>query len=355
MVIGGLNHFWQGKNVLITGHTGFKGSWLSILLNSLGANVIGYSLDPVTDPNLYEIIDIQSNIADYREDIRNISSLDQIAHSSNPDIIIHLAAQALVGESYIKPVATYETNVMGTVNILETARSIESVRVVLIITSDKCYENREINYSYNENDPMGGYDPYSSSKGCAELVTSAFTRSFFQDTSKVAVASARSGNVIGGGDWGNRRIVPDAIAAFKENKILYLRNPKAVRPWQHVLEPLSGYLTLCEKMWANPLQYSEGWNFGPEDENICTVGEVADRLSSLWGKTVSWKKSIETQIHEASLLKLDISKAKERLDWFPKWNLEIALEKTISWYKSYYNGENMKDITLQQLEEYLTY
>ena len=344
--------FWQNKNVLITGHTGFKGSWLALWLTQLGAKVTGYALDPLTEPNLFNTLQIKELIRDHRGDIRDLSVLERVMKSAKPENIVHMAAQSLVRESYKDPVGTYATNVMGTVNLMEAVRSCDSVRVILVVTSDKCYENREIDYGYKETDPMGGHDPYSCSKGCAELVTSAFRRSFFENGSAVAVASARAGNVIGGGDWAADRIIPDAMRAFSDEQILLVRNPGAVRPWQHVLEPLSGYMTLCEKIWDQPSKFSEGWNFGPEDEDVRTVEEVTDRVSELWGNHAVWKKSNGDHPHEANLLKLDITKAKEQLGWKPRWDLERALEKTVGWYKSYYNGEMMQEMSLKQIEEY---
>ena len=303
-----LSDFWSEKRVFISGHTGFKGSWLTFWLTQIGAKITGYALDPSTDPSLFNSFEIAKSIIDHRDDIRDLSSLKSVMKSFEPEIIVHMAAQSLVMESYRDPVGTYATNVMGTVNIMEAARSCDSVRVILVVTSDKCYENREIDYGYRETDPMGGHDPYSSSKGCAELVTAAYRRSFFEDQSEVAlaVASVRAGNVIGGGDWAADRIIPDAMRAFSNKQTLRVRNPDAIRPWQHVLEPLSGYMTLCEKMWVQPSRFSGGWNFGPEDESVCTVGEVTDRVSELWGVDASWKKSSGDHPHEATLLKLDI-------------------------------------------------
>ena len=344
--------FWHDKNVVITGHTGFKGSWLAFWLTHLGAKVTGYALDPLTDTNLFSVLNIEKSIIDNREDMRDLLSLKSVIQSSQPEIVIHLAAQALVRESYKDPVGTYATNVMGTVNLMEATRSCDSVRVILVVTSDKCYENREIDYGYCESDPMGGHDPYSSSKGCAELVTSAFRRSFFEDDLVVEVASARAGNVIGGGDWATDRIIPDAMRAFVDGKILLVRNPGAVRPWQHVLEPLSGYMTLCEKMWDQPSMFSEGWNFGPKDESVRTVEEVTERVSDLWGNNASWEKSNDDDLYEATLLKLDITKAKEKLGWKPRWDLDTALDKIVSWYKSYYNGEDIHAMSLEQIKEY---
>ena len=343
---------WENRRVLITGHTGFKGSWLSFWLTQLGAKVIGYALDPLKDPNLFNVLDNHKRIIDHRKDIRDLVTLEKIIQSARPEIIIHMAAQSLVRESYKDPVGTYETNVLGTVNILEASRKCDSIRVILVITSDKCYENREINYNYSESDPMGGYDPYSSSKGCAELVTSAYARSFFDDSTSVTVASARAGNVIGGGDWALDRIIPDAMRAFSENNTLQVRHPASIRPWQHVLEPLSGYIILCEKMWDQPSNFSEGWNFGPKDESVRTVQDVTDKISELWDDHAVWKRSDGNHPHEATLLKLDITKAREQLGWEPKWVLETALEKTVSWYKGYYNGENVLKMSLMQIEEY---
>ena len=345
------NNFWQGKNVFLTGHTGFKGSWLALWLTHLGANVTGYALNPLTEPNLFTVLDIEKNIADHRDDIRDFSCLKKVVKSSKPEIIVHMAAQSLVRESYKDPVGTYATNVMGTVNLMEAARSCDSVRAILIVTSDKCYENRELDYGYKETDTMGGHDPYSSSKGCAELVTSAFRRSFYENASMIAVASARAGNVIGGGDWSANRIIPDAIRSFSSNQQLQVRSPDAIRPWQHVLEPLSGYMTLCEKMWDQPLKFSDGWNFGPL-ESIREVEEIMNRVSDLWGENAEWERSIVDHPYEATLLKLDIAKAKKKLGWAPKWDLDTALEKTVSWYKSYYNGEDMLEISQKQIEEY---
>ena len=343
--------FWSGKKVFISGHTGFKGSWLSLWLHSLGSQITGYALAPSTEPNLFSVLGIEKSIIDHRDDVRDLSSLKSVIKSSEPEIIIHMAAQSLVRESYKDPVGTYATNVIGTVNLLEAARSCGSVRVILVVTSDKCYENREIDYEYRETDPLGGHDAYSSSKGCAELVTSAFRRSFYDASTLIAVASARAGNVIGGGDWSSNRIIPDAIRSFSSDQKLLVRSPDAIRPWQHVLEPLSGYMTLCEKMWDQPLKFSDGWNFGPL-ESISEVEKIMDRVSDLWGENAEWERSIVDQPYEATLLKLDIAKAKNKLGWAPKWDLDTALEKTVSWYKSYYNGENVGEMSLKQIEEY---
>ena len=325
---------------------------MAIWLTQLGAKVTGYALDPLTEPNLFSITNIEKSIINHERDIRDLSSLKSVIKSSDSEIIIHMAAQSLVRESYKDPVGTFATNVMGTVNIMEAARSCNSVRVILILTSDKCYENREIDYGYRETDPIGGRDPYSSSKGCAELVISAYRRSFFDESSVVSVASARAGNVIGGGDWSADRIIPDAIRAFSAEEILQVRNPDAIRPWQHVLEPLSGYMILCEKMWYEPSTFSEGWNFGPEDESVRTVEDVTNKVSEFWGDHAAWQKSHGNHPHEATLLKLDIIKAKEKLGWSPKWDIDTALEKTVSWYKSYYNGINMYEMSLNQIAEY---
>jgi CDP-glucose 4,6-dehydratase len=346
-------NFWHKKKVLVTGHTGFKGSWLSLWLNKLGANVTGFSLDPITVPNVYSVLRLKKYIHDIRGDIRDHNLLKKIINTEEPEVIIHLAAQALVRTSYYDSLGTFSTNIMGTVNLLEVARTCKSVKAILIITSDKCYENQEMDYSYRETDPMGGHDPYSCSKGCSELVTSSYRRSFFNDRG-VAVATARAGNVIGGGDWAAGRLIPDAFRAFSHNKVLKIRYPQAVRPWQHILEPLSGYLNLCEKMILDPILYSEGWNFAQEDKSVYSVKEVADILVQLWGSGVAWEQVGGEHLHEANLLQLDITKAKNRLNWAPKWELVTALQKTVSWYKEYYLGgeNNMEKLTHEQIDEY---
>jgi len=350
---------FEGKKILITGHTGFKGSWLTLWLIKLGAKVIGYSLEPPTKPSLFEILNLKEKIVHIIGDIRDEEKLKNIFKKYKPEIVFHLAAQSLVRFSYKEPKLTYETNVIGTLNILEAVRETKSVRVVIIVTSDKCYENKEWVYGYRENDPLGGYDPYSSSKACAELVVEAYRNSFFNPKNygkghQVALATVRAGNVIGGGDWQVDRLIPDCVKALSKGKPIKIRNPDAIRPWQHVLEPLSGYLILSQKMWEEPTKYCEAWNFGPYEKDIATVKEIVEKVINLWGKG-KYEVESDTQFHEAGLLRLDISKAMIKLGWYPKWNLDIALEKTIKWYKMFYKGkEDMLRYSLQEIKSYIT-
>lgn len=347
-----LRDTYKGKKVLVTGHTGFKGSWLSIWLKSLGAEVIGYSLEPYTEPSMFEVCDLDSKMTSIIGDIRNYSQLDKVIEDYKPEIVFHLAAQALVRYSYINPVETYETNIMGTVNLLEAVKKSESVKSVVVITTDKCYENKEWVYGYRETDPMGGYDPYSSSKGCVELIVSSYRNSFYNDRG-IALASARAGNVIGGGDWSEDRLIPDFVRAVSEGKSISIRSPLATRPWQHVLEPLSGYLKLGALMFRDREKYSSGWNFGPNDTDIINVEGVLRYCIEVWGKG-----SINIEegnfVHEANLLKLDISKVRANLKWNPLYNIEECIKKTVDWYKEYYElgKENMYEYTLKQIEEY---
>ncbi|QWE10879.1 CDP-glucose 4,6-dehydratase [Polynucleobacter sp. es-EL-1] len=346
--------FWKGKKVFLTGHTGFKGSWLSLWLASMGAKATGYALAPNTTPNLFDVLAIdslieKSNIADIRE----LTVLKKAMSEAAPDVVIHMAAQPLVRYSYTNPVETYATNVMGTVHVLESTRSIESVRSTVIVTTDKCYENKEWVWGYRENEPMGGFDPYSNSKGCAELVTSAYRQSYFSSPNSTnRVASARAGNVIGGGDWSEDRLIPDAIKAFEANKPLMIRNPLATRPWQHVLEPLSGYLILAQALYEQGSDFASGWNFGPRDEDNRVVKEVVDLLISDWGETARWEKEGSEQPYEANLLKLDCSKARTHLGWIPKWNLETGTRKIVEWQKAFQAKENMQEVSLAQINEY---
>ena len=350
---------FKGKKILITGHTGFKGSWLTLWLIKLGAKVIGYSLEPPTKPSLFEILNLKEKIIHIIGDIRDEEKLKNIFKKYKPEIVFHLAAQSLVRFSYKEPKLTYETNVIGTLNVLEAVRETKSVRVVIIVTSDKCYENKEWVYGYRENDPLGGYDPYSSSKACAELVVEAYRNSFFNPKNygkghQVALATVRAGNVIGGGDWQVDRLIPDCVRALSKGKPIKIRNPNAIRPWQHVLEPLSGYLILAQKMWEEPTKYCEAWNFGPYEKDIATVKEIVEKVINLWGKG-KYEVESDTQFHEAGLLRLDISKAMIKLGWYPKWNLDIALEKTIKWYKMFYKGkEDMLRYSLQEIKSYIT-
>lgn len=341
--------FWQGKKVFLTGHTGFKGSWLSIWLQLLGAKVTGYSLALPTSPNMFDLVKVADDINDIRGDVRDLESLKAALADSRSEIVIHMAAQPLVRDSYKFPIETYSTNIMGTVNILEAARLQENVRAVLNVTSDKCYENRETTNGYNENDPMGGHDPYSSSKGCAELVTSAYRKSFFK--SDKAVASARAGNVIGGGDWATDRLVPDIIRAAKDKHRVYLRNPQAIRPWQHVLDPLSGYLMLLERLYTDGQPFVGGWNFGPSEDDARTVEWIAYEISKLW-EGLKLEMDNKLHPHEAHHLKLDCSKAQTLLGWEPRLKLSDAVKWTVNWYKDQFAGENMRSVTEKQIKDF---
>lgn len=348
--------FWKDKKVLLTGHTGFKGGWLSLWLQNLGAEVIGYSLPPPTTPNLFETAEIANGMTSILGDIRDLDHLQTVIAQYQPDIIFHLAAQPLVRYSYLNPVDTYATNVMGTVNLLEAVRRVGGIKVVINITSDKCYANREWVWGYREDEPMGGYDPYSNSKGCAELVTSAFRDSFFNpgqfQKHGTAVASVRAGNVIGGGDWAEDRLIPDIIRAMLNRKPIIIRNPQAIRPWQHVLDPLHGYLMLAEKLWEEGPTYAEGWNFGPSEGDAKPVSWMVETLIQLWGNHHPWEIDKVSHPHEARYLKLDCSKARSRLGWEPRLNLSTALGFVVEWYKAYLNSENIAKITQQQIESF---
>lgn len=350
------DNFYKGKRVLVTGHTGFKGSWLSIWLNELGAEVIGVGLEPYSERDNFVLSGIGGKIkADLRVDIRDGRKLKEIFTEYKPEIVFHLAAQPLVRLSYEIPVETYETNVMGSINVLEAIRATDSVRVGVMITTDKCYENREQIWGYRENEPMGGYDPYSSSKGAAEIAISSWRRSFFNpgDYAKhgKSIASVRAGNVIGGGDWALDRIIPDCIRALEAGKPIEIRSPKAIRPWQHVLEPLGGYMLLARKMWESPTEYCEGWNFGPRAESISTVWEVAQKVVNDYGSGELRDLSDPNALHEAKLLMLDISKAKFRLGWEPRMNIDQTVALTTDWYKEYRNTPSY-DLCVRQIKEY---
>ena len=348
--------FWTGKKVLVTGHTGFKGSWLCLWLQSLGAEVTGYSLNPPTNPNLFEVADVGSGMTSVIGDIRDLARLQSVFAEVKPEIVFHLAAQPLVRASYVDPVETYSTNVLGTVHLLEAVRNTSSVRAVVNVTSDKCYENREWVWGYREHEPMGGHDPYSNSKGCAELVTSSFRNSFFNperhSSHGVALASARAGNVIGGGDWAADRLIPDILRAIGKGEPVVIRNPDSIRPWQHVLEPLSGYLQLAEKLYVEGARYGEGWNFGPNDEDAKPVSWIVGNLTKSWGEGASWKLDDSEHPHEAHYLKLDCSKAKMDLGWHPRWSLSHSLEKIIEWHRAWHAGEDMRQVTLGQIEQF---
>ena len=348
--------FWKGKRVLLTGHTGFKGGWLSLWLQSMGAQVVGYALAPPTNPSLFEVAQVGQGMTSIIGDIRDLAQLKKVFAEHKPEIVIHMAAQPLVRYSYVEPVETYSTNVMGTVNLLEAVRSTGSVRAVVNVTTDKCYENREWVWGYRENEAMGGYDPYSSSKGCAELVTAAYRKSYFHSEKYkehgVAIASGRAGNVIGGGDWADDRLIPDIMRAITGGKPVHIRNPNAIRPWQHVLEPLSGYLILAQKLFEDGATYAEGWNFGPNDEDAKPVQWIVEKLTQSWDEGASWLLDGGDHPHEAHYLKLDCSKAKARLNWYPRWHLEEALSKIVEWQRKYHQREHMQAVTLEQIEIY---
>lgn len=351
------DNFYRGKRILVTGHTGFKGSWLSIWLNELGAEVVGVSLDPSTEKDNFVLSGIGNRIkADIRADIRDGERMKEIFAEYKPEIVFHLAAQPLVRLSYDIPVETYQTNVMGTINILEAIRVTDSVKAGVMITTDKCYENKEQIWGYRENEPMGGYDPYSSSKGAAEIAIASWRRSFFNpneyEKHGKSIASVRAGNVIGGGDWALDRIIPDCIHAIKAGRPIDIRSPKAIRPWQHVLEPLGGYLLLAKKMWESPTEYCEGWNFGPRAESISTVLEVAQKVIENYGCGELRDLSDPNALHEAKLLMLDISKAKFRLGWEPRMNIDQTVALTVDWYKKY-KSTQVYTLCLQQIQKYI--
>ncbi|MNM44850.1 CDP-glucose 4,6-dehydratase [compost metagenome] len=348
-------NFWNGKKVFITGHTGFKGTWLSLWLYSLGAKVTGYSLTPPTNPSLFELCEtsdlLENNIY---ADIREFNKLKNAMVAAQPEIVIHMAAQPLVRESYKNPVETYEVNVMGTINIFEAVRNCDSVTAIVNVTTDKCYENKEWHWGYRENEPMGGHDPYSSSKACSELVTSAYRSSFLNEGisgRKVALASARAGNVIGGGDWAKDRLIPDILKALLNNEKITIRNPSSIRPWQHVLEPLSGYLLLAEKLYLQGEMFASAWNFGPADADAKPVEWIVQEICKKWDGA-KYEIDNGTHPHEAQYLKLDCSKASALLQWSPRWNLEKTIEKIIEFTHAYQAGKPIRELCLNQISEY---
>ncbi len=347
--------FWMDKRVIVTGHTGFKGGWLSLFLESLGANVTGYSIQPPSTPNLFETAGVAEHIRSFEGNVCDLEHLKRTMADTQPEVVFHLAAQPLVRQSYQHPIDTFTTNVMGTVNVLEAVRLTPSVRVVVIVTSDKCYENHEWAWGYRETDALGGYDPYSASKGAAEIVTAAYRHSFFPPElyteHSVAVASVRAGNVIGGGDWSAERLIPDIVRAFTKGEPALIRSPKAMRPWQHVFDALHGYIMLAERMWSDS-GFAEGWNFGPLDDDTKPVMWIVEHMTELWGDGARWEYDSQPAPHEATLLKLDSSKARSRLAWMPKLNLLTALEWTVSWYKENHAGCDMRAMTLKQIAQY---
>lgn len=352
------NGFFRNKKVLVTGHTGFKGSWMSIWLHELGAKVIGISLNPNSDRDNFVLSGIGNKIkADIRADIRDREKIKQIFLTYQPEIVFHLAAQPLVRLSYEKPVETFDINVMGTINVMEAIRTTKSIKVGIMITTDKCYENREQINGYTESDPFGGYDPYSSSKGACEIAIQSWRRSFFNPADygqkhSVSIASVRAGNVIGGGDWAKDRIIPDCIRALESNEVINIRSPKAIRPWEHVLEPISGYLSLAKKMWHQPTEFCEGWNFGPEQNNVLTVWEVASYILKYFGYGSLKDVSDIKTLHEANLLMLNIDKAKSRLNWAPRLNAMQSIVLTCDWYKRY-KYENVYNLCVEQIDKFL--
>lgn len=344
--------FWKNKKILITGHTGFKGSWLTIWLKKLGADITGFSKSIPTNPNLFEISNIEAEINSINGDVQDYQFLKETITKVEPEIVFHMAAQSLVIKSYSDPIETYSTNVMGTVNLLNAIRETKKSKIVINVTSDKCYENNESLEGYKEDDPMGGHDPYSSSKGCSELITKSFRESFFNSNTKenVALASVRAGNVIGGGDWAENRLIPDIIRSIKNNESVNIRNPNAVRPWQHVMDPLNGYISLAEKLYDNQT-FSEGWNFGPEKNEIKSVSWIINKFDELWKSKIDWIVQ-NNQLHEATNLILNCQKAKSRLGWNSKINTELALKWTIEWYTKYFENKDMRKITEEQINEF---
>ena len=349
------SRFWVGKRVFLTGHTGFKGSWLALWLQQMGAIVTGFAL-PADQPSLYDRAQVARNMDSRIGDVCDLESLRSAIIASQPEIVIHMAAQSLVRYSYQHPVETYATNVMGTVLVLESVRASAGVRAVVVVTTDKCYENKEWVWGYREGEPMGGFDPYSNSKGCAELVASAYRSSFFnsQDSSQhgAAIATARAGNVIGGGDWAADRLIPDILSAFAQGQPALIRNPLAIRPWQHVLEPLRGYLILAQLLYTKGHDFAEAWNFGPNDIDTQPVAWVAQQMALLWGEGASWRHDTANNPHEANHLKLDISKARSRLAWHPRLTLDDALRMTVDWTNHCRHGDDVREVTLRQIEQY---
>lgn len=346
--------FWKGKKVFLTGHTGFKGSWLSLWLLKMGAEVKGFSLPPPTTPALFTVAALDHTMNSEAGDIRNLDALTASMTAFNPDIVIHMAAQSLVRLSYSAPIDTYSTNVMGTLHVLEAVRQCSQVRAIVNITTDKCYENREWEWGYREHEPMGGHDPYSNSKGCAELVTSAYRQSFFHTADAPALASARAGNVIGGGDWAADRLIPDILRSFENNAPVIIRNPQATRPWQHVLEPLSGYLVLAQALYHHGQRFAEGWNFGPKDEDAKPVEWILNKMVAIWPQGASWQLDTGAHPHEAKYLKLDISKARTHLHWSPTWKLENTLNKIVLWHQAWLAHHNMQAHCLAEIDAYMS-
>jgi CDP-glucose 4,6-dehydratase len=348
--------FWRDRRVFVTGHTGFKGSWLCLILERLGAKVFGFALAPPTSPSLFALAGIDERICSFDGDVRRFTELRAAMRGCAPEIVIHLAAQPTVRQSYADPVTTYATNVMGTVHLLASVRETATARAVINVTSDKCYHNDGGRANFSEDAALGGRDPYSNSKACSELVTEAFRKSYFDSrTSHVAVATARAGNVIGGGDWAADRLIPDAIRACIAGKPVAIRNPAAVRPWQHVLEPLIGYLSLAERLWHGGAEFAEGWNFGPDQDDATPVHAIVDRVTEMWGNGASWHFSDGEHLHEANCLRLDCTKARGRLGWRPRTDLDLALRWTVDWYKRWSAGDDAGELCHEQIDRFLSH
>jgi CDP-glucose 4,6-dehydratase len=346
--------FWQNKKVLVTGATGFKGSWLTIWLNMLGAKIYAYSLTSPTKPSMWDSMQLNKLCSDVNySDIRNYEQLSKFINTTKPEIIIHMAAQPLVRDSYKNPRETYEVNVMGSVNLFEAVRQLNQSTIIINVTTDKCYDNKEWVWAYRENEPMGGHDPYSNSKGCSELVTSSYINSFFTSTSPIKLASARAGNVIGGGDFADERLIPDIIRSFTNKQIVNIRYPQAIRPWQHVLEPLFGYLTLAEKLYTDGHKYSGGWNFGPQEIKNKTVAQIVTQMCNLWGEGASWQQDTQLHPHEATYLRLDCAKAQMLLNWTPRWSIDTTINKLNDWYKGFFAKQDMLKFTQMQINDYM--
>lgn len=348
--------FWKDKRVLLTGHTGFKGSWLSLWLSALGAEVHGYALAPDTEPSLYKLARVDECVHSTIGDIRDGRRIDELMQAFQPHIVLHMAAQPLVRESFADPVTTFDTNVMGSIRVLEAVRRCESVKAVVVVTTDKCYLNREWDWGYREDEALGGHDPYSASKACTELLAQSWRLSFMgsqgEDAHDCALATARAGNVIGGGDWAKDRLVPDLLNSIASNQDLILRNPDAIRPWQHVLEPLSGYLMLARKLYTEGEQWAEAWNFGPHDADARSVSWIVEQLIRECNSSASWQRDTRAQPHEAQYLKLDCSRARQRLGWNPVWGLDTCLREIAAWQAAWRAGEDMQQFSLQTIERY---
>lgn len=347
---------WRGRRVFLTGHTGFKGGWLALWLSKLGAQVRGYALDPGTEPNLFTLASVRTAVEDVRGDVRESEKLEASIREFAPEVVFHLAAQPIVRRSYVDPVGTYGTNVMGTVHVLEAIRKTSSVRAVVCVTTDKCYQNQEWIWPYRETDPLGGYDPYASSKACAEIVCAAYRSSFFPierlHEHHVSLATARAGNVIGGGDWSEDRLIPDLVRGFRSGQPVKIRRPDAIRPWQHVLESLHGYMMLAQELLGRPARFASAYNFGPSAEDVWPVERIADKFVGIWGKGASWIRDVVPNVHEDRVLRLDPSKARAELGWEPKLKIEAALEWTMAWYRAWNEGADMAGFTEKQIAEY---